>query len=96
MQKTFELAHINEQGQNMIIIPLEPSFACKSSTEQNQICSSLEIAAHEAGLAGKVVLVWKQGRMMSYLAPRQWHAFFKSIAYDQILLSINKKLTVNV
>lgn len=89
---SFKVAHINEQGQNMIIVPLDSSFDNKSSFEQDGIMGELEDRAHAAGMAGTVVAVWQMGGQMRFKAPRPWHPFFRSIGMNQILSSINKNL----
>ena len=90
----FKVAHIREQGQDMIIIPVEDSFKYKSSQEQNQNRNGLQVRARGAGLAGKVVLVWDAGAgRMGFLAPREWHDFFSSISLDFIAMNINKEIS---
>ena len=93
---TFEVAHIREQGVDLIVIPLKASFRHKTSREQNEVCASLQYAASDAGLAGTVVPVWDNGsRRMGFLAPQNFHPFFKSINMAVVAQNINKKLTIN-
>ena len=96
MTKQFDVAHINEQGQNMIIFTLDSSFGCKTAAQQNQICASLQARANSAGMVGKAVIFWKQGGKVYFIGPRPWHPFLKSLSYDQVVRSINKRLTVNI
>ncbi|MEA5549527.1 hypothetical protein VB713_00780 [Anabaena cylindrica UHCC 0172] len=73
----FKVAHLREQGQDMIIVPLEQSYRYKTSAEQNEILKSLQVCARSAGLAGTVVTVWDAGDgRMGFLAPSQWRSFF--------------------
>lgn len=46
---SFKLAHIREQGQNMLLFPLDSNFGFKTSSEQNSIVEELEDRAHAAG-----------------------------------------------
>ena len=87
------IAHIREQGQDMIIVPLDSSFRFKSREEQNEAINSLQICAQNAGLAGRVVVCWSNGGQYQFIAPNQWHAFFKSISWDFIMANRNKVLT---
>ncbi len=89
---SFDVAHVREQGVDLIIVPLERSFGHKSTEDQNQI--SAELQATSAGLAGTVVPVWDDGsgRMM-FLAPRSFHPFFQSIDLDFVAANINRNLT---
>jgi len=90
----FEVAHIREQGQQMIIIPLQASFGRKPEAEQAEIHESLQACATAAGLAGTVALVWDAGGgRMAFRAPRPWHPFFRSIDLLTVAQSVNRKLT---
>lgn len=89
----YKIAHIREQGVDLIIIPLDSSFGHKSGQTQTEIIHSLQACANAAGLAGKVVPVWQEGSHYSFIAPTQWHAYFKSISWDDVVLNINKELT---
>lgn len=89
----FQVAHIREQGVDLIIIPLNDSFRFKSQTEQNQIISELQLRATNAGLAGTVVPVWDSGGgRMAFIAPPNWHPFFRSINLQFIAANINREL----
>jgi len=90
---TYDVAHINEQGQNMIIIPVDSSVGSKTQNQQNELSNSLQIFANDAGLAGSICLVWTSGNRFNFLAPNQWHSFFKSIDMRFVRTNINKKLT---
>lgn len=89
----FKIAHIREQGQDMIIIPLESSFGRKSEQEQSEIIASLQACAIGANLAGTVVVVWKDGNSHRFIAPNKWQPFFKSLPWNNIIRSLNKELT---
>lgn len=89
----FKIAHIREQGVDLIIVPLDSSFGNKTQSEQSETIASLQLCASSAGLAGKVVPVWREGSSHRFIAPQQWHPFFKSIGWNQIMASINKELT---
>ena len=92
--ETYEVAHIREQGIDLIIIPVKPTFGAKAPTQQRQICSFLQRAASSAGLAGTVVPVWDSGSgRMGFWAPKKWHSFFKSIDLHFVAVNVNRKLT---
>lgn len=92
----FDVAHIREQGQDMIIIPLDSSFGRKTGNQQRDTEIALQQAATSAGLAGTVVLIWLEGNRVSFIAPRPWHAFFQSPGiWNLVMNNINKTLTVN-
>jgi hypothetical protein len=89
----FRVAHLHEQGQDMIIVPLDSSFGRKVSQDQDVIISELQVRARSAGLAGTVVPVWDDGGgRMAFIAPRPWHPFFQSIDLRFIAANINREL----
>lgn len=88
-----KVAHIREQGVDIIIIPLKSSFKFKGQTKQYEIVSELQMRASNAGLAGKVVPVWDDGGgHMGFIAPQNWHPFFKSIDLQFVVNNINREL----
>lgn len=89
----YKIAHLREQGQDMIIIPLDKNFEYKTNNEQSEIVDSLQSYATSAGLAGTVVPVWLHGPQMKFIAPRPWHPFFKSLTWNAVISNLNKELT---
>lgn len=90
---TMKIAHIREQGVDLIIVPLQSSFGMRSSGEQSEIVSSIQLCARAAGLAGTVIPVWCEDSGHRFIAPRNWHAFFQSLSWNDIVASLNKELT---
>lgn len=92
---TFKIAHIKEQGQEMIIVPVNPTFGRESRSEQQQTMDALSFAARSAGLAGTVVTIWADGRHVGFIAPRPWHPFFQSAGiYNLVMANINRELII--
>lgn len=90
----FDVAHIREQGVDLIIIRLDRSFDHKSTTQQRAISVDLQACASAAGLAGTVVPVWEDGLgRMKFLAPQGFHPFFRSIDMGYVAVNINRRLT---
>lgn len=91
---TFDVAHLREQGQDIIIVVVNRSFGSRPRSEQNEICESLQKCALSAGLVGTVVPVWNAGgRRMGFWAPRPWHPFFRSLTLASVAANISRKLT---
>lgn len=90
---TLKIAHLRKQGIDLIIVPLESGFGLKSSGEQSEVVGSIQHCARSAGLAGTVVPVWRDGSGHRFLAPRNWHAFFQSFGWNDIIANLNKELT---
>lgn len=88
----FKAAHIREQGIDLIIVPLESSFHHKPQQEQIEIIDELQTRATAAGLAGTVVPVWMLGNRMGFIAPPNWHPFFKSISWNDVIRNVNKEI----
>jgi hypothetical protein len=55
---TYNVAHIREQGIELIIIPVATSFGDKTSRDQQMITADLQSHATRSGLTGTVVPVW--------------------------------------
>ncbi len=91
---SYDVAHIREQGQNMIIVFVDRSVGSKSKLEQTGIANSIEACACAAGLAGCVVLVWNDGfGRMAFFGPTPWHPFLRSVTFEYLAANINKRLT---
>lgn len=77
----------------MIIVPVDPSFGYKAQSEQFDFITALQCCARSAGLAGTVVPVWRNGSSHRFIAPQNWHSFFRTLSYGTILANLNKELT---
>lgn len=89
---SFEVAHIREQGVDLIIIPLNWTFGSKGTSDQQGMVAELQMRAEAAGLAGTVVPIWESGGRMAFLAPPNWHSFFRSISLNYVARNINRRL----
>lgn len=90
---TLKIAHVREQGQDMIVVPLDSSFGSKSSSDQEDAVAEIQSAAASAGLAGTVVAVWTSGGRMHFIAPPRWHPFFRSIDMRWVQANLNRSLS---
>jgi len=89
----FKVAHIKQQGVDLIIIPLERSFGNSVGSDQQAIVDELQVHSQAAGLAGTVVPVWDSGGgRMSFLAPTNYHPFFRSISLNYVLSNVNREI----
>jgi hypothetical protein len=90
----YKVAHIKEQGQQMIIIPLESAFGHKGSSDQQQEYNEFQMRATAAGLEGTVALVWDAGgSQMGFLAPDVWRPYFSSINLFFVTSNVNRELS---
>ena len=89
----FKLAHIREQGQDMIFIPLDAAFGRLPFEDQTAQIAELQARANSAGLAGLVVACWHELSRWHFLGPPQWRAFFESLPPEWISMNINRELT---
>lgn len=91
---SLEIAHIREQGQDMVIVPLSSEFGQRPSNAQRQAVAELQQRSMSAGLKGTVVPVWDSGGgRMAFIAPRPWHPFFQSLGLSQVHASLNRTLS---
>ena len=89
----YPIAHIREQGVDIIIVPLDPKFGRLSKREQSERITHVQACTIKAGLAGTVVPVWQEGDGFRFIGPNKWLAFFQSISWDYIVSRINAELT---
>jgi len=89
-----KVAHLREQGQDMIIIPLDPSFGDKMEQDKVAIVEDLQLHANAAGLRGTVVPVWdSDGGRMAFIAPRPWHPFFSGLNLFVVHRNLNREIS---
>jgi hypothetical protein len=88
-----KVAHVREQGQNMIIFPLDHSFGNKSNQDQEDALLDLEYRANSAGLAGHAVAIWQHGQHVHFRGPSKWQNFLRSINMRWVLANVNKELS---
>lgn len=90
----FEVAHLNVQNVNVVIVFLASDFEYQTDQQKSEVQNALQICAANAGLAGNVVLVWQDSlQRIKFLAPPQQHAFFRTVDYASLYSQVNKKLT---
>lgn len=89
----FDVAHIREQGVDLIIVPLKSAFGQMSEQEQLEQIDAMQLAASSAGLAGTVVPVWTMGNRTVFIAPQSWHPFFKSVTWETLVASVNRRIS---
>jgi hypothetical protein len=88
----FKVAHILQQGVDLIIVPLDSSFGSKPPLEQRQTIGELQMRAASAGLRGTVVPVWDNLGHMMFIAPQQWHPFFSGLDLGWVWANVNREL----
>lgn len=89
----FQIAHVKEQGVDLIIVLVDSSFENKSASEQRKVVVELQLRARNAGLAGRVAPVWMHGDTIMSLAPKAWHPFFQSITPEWVAVNVNRELS---
>lgn len=89
-----DIAHLRQQGQDMIIVPLDSSFGHKAQDDQQAAIGEIQRAAIGAGLRGRVVPVWDNGGgRMAFIAPQPWHPFFRSLDLSTVYANVNRELS---
>ena len=92
---TFPVAHLQHGGQDVIIVPVDRSFAKRSPNEQARIQEAFQKSAHSANIPGVVVPVWEgPSGKMAFRAPPLWHEFLKSIDMVYVATAINRNLSL--
>jgi hypothetical protein len=87
------VAHVREQGIDLIITPLNHVFGHQPRSEQLATVDEIQFRSRQAGLAGTVIPVWDNGGgRMGFIAPAAWHSFFRSLDLHSVNRSINREL----
>lgn len=89
----FKAAHVREQGQDMIIFPLDGAFDREPDSKKAQVLNELEVRANRAGLAGSAVAIWESGGRTRFMGPRAWHGFLQGLSLRAVLASVNKEIS---
>jgi hypothetical protein len=92
---SFQVAYLRHNGQDLIIVPVDRSFAKRSPTEQARIQEAFQRSALAADMPGAVVTVWEDssGRM-AYRAPPPFHEFLKTIDMVYVATALNRSLSL--
>jgi class 3 adenylate cyclase len=90
----YKIAHVKIKGADMIIIPLDSSFAEKRSEEKSDIFNTFQRHAASANLKGMIVLVWDCGGKMAYLSAKQAHPYLQGLTISTVHNNLNKELAI--
>ena len=89
-----DVAHLRIQGVDVVIAFLDSSFDRKTQSDQNEARMALQLRSRSAGLAGIVVLMWRDSFGRSkFIAPPNQHPFFRTADYGQLYRQINRRLS---
>jgi hypothetical protein len=89
----YRVAHIHEQGQDMIIFPLEAKFGHLTQSDREQELAALGFQANKAGLRGAAVAVWDAGGgRIAFMGPQPWHPFFQGLSLQFVRANLNKEI----
>jgi hypothetical protein len=91
---TLKVAHVRQQGIDLVIAPLNSDFGHKTRHDQEEIVSEIQVRSRSAGLAGTVVPVWDNGGgRMAFIAPNNWHPFFHSLNLSAVWANVNCEIS---
>jgi hypothetical protein len=92
---TFQVAQLHQDGQDVIIVPVDRTFGKRSAAEQARIQEAFQRSAVAVEMRGVVVPVWEDasGRM-AFRAPPPWHDFLKSIDMVYVATALNRTLSL--
>jgi hypothetical protein len=91
---TLKVAHVRQQGVDLVIAPLASDFGYKTHHDQQAIVSEIQLYSRQAGLAGTVVPVWDTGGgRMGFIAPNNWHPFFRNLNLSDVWGNVNREIS---
>lgn len=94
MAETFKVAHLRVQTVDIVIVFVNARVGNMTPSEQQGVANALQVCATSAGLAGNIVMVWRDptGRM-AFWAPNNQQAYFREVTFEYLAENINKTLT---
>jgi len=90
---SIKVAQLNEQGQEMVIVIMDSSFARASLSQQEATIEQLQSLSNASGLKGTVAMVWDADGKMDYLVPQPWHEFFRSLTLEDVRSRVNADIS---
>ena len=91
---TFNIATVNVEGNDLILIILDHAFGEKPFTAQSDILMEFQKRAIAAGYKGNVIPVWSSAAgKINFMAPRNLHPFFNAITPQYIAEHFRKQLS---
>ena len=94
--KTYQVAHLKIQDQDMIIVPMDSAqMICADVISRNKTQEYIQSCASSAGLAGIVCLVWADhDSRTKFIAPKVWHPYFeKNVTVEWAIHNRNKSIS---
>jgi hypothetical protein len=82
---SFKVAHIKEQGQDMLLFPLSGNFGLKSPQDQTAVLATLQARAKGAGLPGHAVAVWEIGGQTHSIGPDAWRGYLSGLSMQFVM-----------
>ena len=91
---SFKVAHINEQGQDLIIFPLASEFGQMTGADQDRELAFLGSRANSAGLRGVAVAVWDLGHgRVAFRGPVNCYPFLNGINMRFVMANVNREIS---
>ena len=88
----FKIAHVKDQGVNIIIVPLTAAFGSLPDEEKERVIEVLQACAVANAFNGRVVPVWFDGKRMRFIAPPVWHGYFQKMKMQVVRDHLNREL----
>lgn len=90
---SYQVAHLNHEGRDVIIVPLDQSYGRQTPTEREFFRSECQKQVQAHGLSGTIVPVWDAGGdRMAVFAPTEWQAFFEPLTMKDVVRNLNRVL----
>lgn len=90
---SYRVAHLNHEGRNVIIVPLDEVYGRQTPSEQEYFRSECQKQVVAQGLDGTIVPVWDAGGgRMGVFAPAEWRGFFQPLTMKDVVRNLNRVL----
>lgn len=90
---TYDIAHINHRGSNMVLVITSDDFFYQSENTQARWYTALKACVREANLAGQAIVIADVDDQLRFYGPKSWHKFLRTLDMDWVRTRVNKELT---
>ncbi len=93
-RRTYQVAHVKQQGQDMLLILMDDLFWRRSEADQHAAMEMLQAAADKEGLGGHVVCVSQKGSKTMFRGPAPWAPFLQTLDWATVAKNVNARIRI--
>lgn len=88
------IAHLQELGHKVILVPMDRTFASLTDAEQQETIRRIEAGAAKSAVDGTVVVAWQEGSGHCVIGAQALLPYLNTLTWPQIMASLNAEISV--